>query len=53
MASFPDWLRALQALRGDLTDLLVDADILGALRLWHRRGWAPEDAAEALKDQGL
>ena len=49
--TFTEWLKAIEALLGDLTDVIADADILGALRLWHKRGWAPEDAASALQDQ--
>ena len=51
--TFRAWLEALQGLRGDLTDILADADLLGALRLWHRKGWTPAEAAAALQDEGV
>lgn len=44
--TFTEWLRSIETLLGDITDIIADADMLGALRLWYRRGWAPSDAAD-------
>jgi hypothetical protein len=49
--TFTEWLRSIEALLGDITDIIADADMLGALRLWHRGGWTASDAADALQDQ--
>jgi hypothetical protein len=51
--TFRAWLEALQAIvLGDLSDILADPDLLGALRLWHSAGWSPDEAAAALRDGG-